>query len=121
MLLDTEHHPHPPRSTAKHCQEMPSQNTPTVQHDPDGQRFVVSLEESNDAYLDYERKKEGPHTILDFKATFVPPKWRNEGLATEIVTQAFRYAEEKGYRVKPTCPFVDALMKRKQEFEHLRV
>jgi len=53
---------------------MPSENTPTVQHDAEDQRFVVSLEESKDAFLDYERKKEGVHTILDFKATFVPPK-----------------------------------------------
>ena len=100
---------------------MPSENTPTVQHDPENQRFFTPLEESKDAFLDYEREKNGMHTILDFKATFVPPTQRNRGLATQIVTQAFRYAEEKGYRVKPTCPFVDALMKQKPEFEHLRV
>ena len=99
---------------------MPSKNTPTVQHDADGQRFFIPLEESKDAFLDYQREKNGMHTILDFKATFVPPKQRNKGLATEIVTQAFRYAEEKGYKVKPSCPFVDALMKQQQEFEHLR-
>lgn len=98
---------------------MPNE-LPPVQHDPQGQRFYIPLEGQKDAQLNYERKNHGAHQLLDFKATFVPPEDRNQGLASEIVEQAFRYAEEKGYKVKPTCPFVDALLKQKPAFEHLR-
>ena len=34
------------------------------------------------------------------------------GKVQNRVEQAFRYAEDKGYHVIPTCPFVDALLKR---------
>lgn len=91
-----------------------------VQHDSKRERFFIPLEGHKDAELQYEHKKQGGHSVLDFQSTFVPVPVRNQGVASKMVEQAFRYAEDKGYRVIPTCPFVDALLKRKPEFEHLR-
>lgn len=92
-----------------------------VQHDSKRGRFFIPLKGHKDAELQYEHKKQGGQSVLDFQSTFVPVPVRNQGVASKMVEQAFRFAEDKGSQVIPTCPFVDALMKEKQEFEHLRV
>jgi predicted GNAT family acetyltransferase len=94
---------------------------PPVQHDPQSEQFLINLEGQQNAKLDYTRKVEGERTVLDLKATFVPPGRRNQGLATKIVLNAFREAEAQGYKIRPSCPFTEALLQRKPAFQHLRV
>lgn len=72
-----------------------------VEHDPEHGKFFVNLE-SEQAVLEYERAGQ----VLDFRYVYVPPKFRNRGLAGKIVIHAFEYAEKGGFKVIPTCPFV---------------
>lgn len=93
---------------------------PPVQHDPQSEQFFIDLEGQHNAKLDYTRQAAGERTVLDLKATFVPPGKRNQGLATKMVMNAFREAEAQGYQIRPSCPFTKALLQRKPEFQHLR-
>ena len=98
---------------------MPNE-LPPVQQDPQSECFFIELEGHQNARLDYAQQAEGETTVLDLKATFVPRGKRNQGLATKIVLTAFRKAEEEGYQIRPSCPFTDALLQCKPEYQHLR-
>lgn len=90
--------------------------TVTVQHDPAQQRFYAVLLDRSEAELCY--RQEG--TVLDFYHTGVPEAFRTEGVAEQIVLAGFRYAEQQGYRVIPSCPYVSrGFLKRHREFEKL--
>lgn len=94
---------------------------PPVQHDPQSEYFFIDLEDQQNAKLNYTRQAEGEHTVLDLKATFVPPGKRNQGLATKLVLTAFRHAQAEGYKIRPSCPFTEALLQHNPSFQHLRV
>ena len=72
-----------------------------IEHDAEGKKFYCLLG-SGEAYLDYE--KTGPGE-LNFYHTYVPPEFRNRGIASELLTAAANYARENGYRVYPGCSY----------------
>lgn len=72
-----------------------------VKHDPAGQRFLMRLG-AYEATLLYAQKGK----ILDFYHIYVPDPFRNRGLAAKILIAAFDYAQEKGFKVVPSCPFI---------------
>ncbi len=92
-----------------------------IQHDTEERRFFVPFESYEDAELQYEKQKDNGHTILNFKSTYVPEPLRNQGIASRIVEGGFQYADERGFKVKPTCPFVETFLERHEEYERLRV
>ncbi len=90
--------------------------TVTVQHDPARQRFYAVLPDQSEAELCYRQEE----SVLDFYHTGVPEAFRTEGVAEQIVLAGFRYAEQQGYRVIPSCPYVSrGFLKRHKEFEKL--
>lgn len=66
--------------------------------------------------LEYDKLKDN---ILDLKGTFVPPSLRHRGIASKIALTALEYAKEHGYRVKPTCNFVEDYIKKHDEYKDL--
>ncbi len=104
--------------------------TVTVQHDPARQRFYAVLPDQSEAELCYRHpalngarvrpsgQQEG--AVLDFYHTGVPEAFRTEGVAEQIVLAGFRYAEQQGYHVIPSCPYVSrGFLKRHPEFQPL--
>ena len=90
--------------------------TVTVQHDPVRQRFYAVLPDQSEAELCYRQKG----AVLEFYHTEVPEAFRTEGVAEQIVRSGFRYANQQGYRVIPSCPYVSrGFLKRHKEFEKL--
>lgn len=74
----------------------------TVRHEPEAARFVADI--GNDAaYLSY---RELSGRILDLNHTYVPEPLRGRGIASRLTVQALQYAQDNGYRVVPSCPFV---------------
>lgn len=73
-----------------------------VEHDAAGKRFVARAEggEAELTYLDPEAK------VLELVHTYVPEEARGQGLGEALAEEAFRYAGQNGYRIRPTCPFV---------------
>ena len=73
-----------------------------IQHDLEANRFVMKTDHG-EATLDYRRADED---TLDFRSTFVPDADRGQGLGEVLVLHAVDWAEETGFRVLPSCPFV---------------
>ena len=44
--------------------------------------------------------------IMSIHHTFVPEQARGMGLAAELASEAFKFAREMGYKVRPDCPYI---------------
>lgn len=86
-----------------------------IHHDSDRQKFYAHLD-AGEAYLEYRPR--GKDT-LDYVSTFVPPEHRHQGTGEAIVKRALKYARENGYRVIPTCPFVQRVIEENPEYQEL--
>ena len=92
--------------------------TVTIQHDPATSRFSVVLPDRSEAELQYRRAG----TTLDFFHTYVPEKFRTEGIAEQVVQAGFDYARQEGLRVIPSCPYVSrGFLPRHPEYQDLVV
>lgn len=85
-----------------------------IRHDPDLGRFTAELD-GGDAYLAYRKNGD----VLDFYYTFVTPGLRGQGLAAEVTRAGFEHAREQGKKVRPTCPYVGAFLRRHPRYQDL--
>ena len=79
-----------------------------VLHDIQHSRFVIPLS-GGEAELVYEIVGDD---AIDLQHTEVPPSERNQGVADALVRAALAYAREHELRVVPTCPYVQAWVRR---------
>jgi predicted GNAT family acetyltransferase len=82
-----------------------------VVHDKPEHQFYL-LVDGHRAYLAYMDL--GDRT-LDIYRTFVPDALRGQGIAARLTEAALLYAEEQGYRVIPSCSYVDIYMQRRRQ------
>ena len=80
-------------------------------------RFEV-FESGQDAYLQYEGKKDG---VLDILHTMVPPQLEGMRIAADLTTAAARYAEINQLKIKPTCSFAKTYFIRHSQYGDLLV
>jgi predicted GNAT family acetyltransferase len=73
-----------------------------IHHDVGGHRFVARLP-GGDAVLAYTPAGPG---LLDFYSTFVPASERGRGVAAKLVRAGTAYARAEGFRVVPSCWYV---------------
>lgn len=86
----------------------------TIQHDTARHRFYAAMPDGSEAELCYEQDGK----TLNFHRTYVPEAFRTEGVAEQVVLAGFRYAEEQGFRVIPTCPYVSrGFLRRHPEYQ----
>jgi uncharacterized protein len=69
----------------------------------DGQEAVISYVKSGDAY--------------NLLHTFVPEELRGHGVAEQLVQGALDQIKAQGATFIPTCPFVQAFLKRHPEYQ----
>ena len=74
------------------------------------QQFQASID-GEIAYMEY-RYKDGMIVLMH---TDVPDRLSGKGIATSLAAFAFKYAKEKGLKVKVYCPFVLTFVKRHPE------
>lgn len=72
-----------------------------VRHEPARRRFAVRLGHDT-AVLEYQLR-EG---TINLYHTEVPPAFRGRGIAEQLCTAAFAYAQANGLTVIPSCPYV---------------
>jgi predicted GNAT family acetyltransferase len=86
----------------------PQLDRPTVRHEPERSRFVVSLPDG-EAELRY-----GPFAddVLDLQHTEVPSSGRGQGIGDALVRAALDYARGRGMRVMATCPYVQSWLRK---------
>ncbi|WP_439883263.1 GNAT family N-acetyltransferase [Pontibacter sp. MBLB2868] len=84
-------------------------------HDEEDLRFYMLIG-SNEAELTYTY----PETeVMDFDYTFVPESDRGQGIADELVRQGLEFAKSNNYRIIPSCPVVEAYIKRNPEYKEM--
>jgi predicted GNAT family acetyltransferase len=86
-----------------------------IKHNETDNKFYTVVDGS-EAYLRYLMFSDN---TMDMLKTYVPNELRDKGIAGEIVRKALNFAEEKNYKIIPTCSYVATFIKRHQEFGHI--
>ena len=91
----------------------------TVQHEETGNRgrFVIYLADGSEAEMTYQRRD--PTTIIA-DHTGVPPQFRGQGIAEQLIKAATDHARATGGRIVPVCSYVVAQFRRHPEWADLR-
>jgi predicted GNAT family acetyltransferase len=84
-------------------------------HEPDRQRFVADLGESQ-AVLEYRTVG---NATLDYARTYVPEEFRGKGIAAGLVAYALDFAAAHNYAVVPSCPFVARVIRENPRYAEL--
>lgn len=84
-------------------------------HDEEDLRFYAVIE-GDEAELTYTYPESG---VMDFDHTFVPESDRGNGYADQLVQTGLEYARSQGYQIVPSCPVVEAYIKRHSNYKDL--
>ncbi|PSR56516.1 N-acetyltransferase [Adhaeribacter arboris] len=84
-------------------------------HDPDDLRFYAEVA-GEEAELTYTYPED---TVMDLDYTYIPPAARNKGLADQLVKAGLDFARESNFQVIPSCPVVEAYVKRHPEYHDI--
>jgi predicted GNAT family acetyltransferase len=85
-----------------------------VKHDKVNERFVVIID-GHEVYLSYSLFADK----IDLSFVYTPPELRNKGIAAIVVEYALNYAKENNLKVIPSCSYVQAFVKRNDNFNDL--
>jgi predicted GNAT family acetyltransferase len=87
----------------------------SVTHNEAGQRFEATVD-GHLCVADYQMRG----NVMWMTHTGVPTAVGGRGIAAELVRVALAWAADKGWRVVPSCSYVDAYMRRHPETQGLR-
>ncbi|WP_425825999.1 GNAT family N-acetyltransferase [Streptomyces fractus] len=91
---------------------MTSATTPLVEHRPDEQRYVITVDGEAAGLTEYRDR--GDQRV--FFHTEVDDRFAGQGLASTLVAEALADVRAGGKRVVPVCPYwAKYLKKREQE------
>jgi predicted GNAT family acetyltransferase len=86
----------------------------TIVHQPQASRFEALVDGHLGLCL-YRRDGE----VLVLHHTEVPGALQGRGVAADLVAAALAWAREQGLRVRPSCSYVAAYMRRHRETQDL--
>lgn len=86
-----------------------------VKHDETNNKFFV-LVNGKEAYLRYLMDSRG---TMNMVKTYVPPELRGQGIAAVIVQAGLEFAKEKGFKIIPSCSYVETYIDRHKEYNSL--
>ncbi len=86
----------------------------TIDHDRAGHRFVA-VQDGHEARLDYTLAGD----VLAITHTIVPEAIGGRGIAGNLVRRALEHARAAGLRVRPSCEYAEAWMRRHPEYDDL--
>lgn len=85
-----------------------------VEHDASRGRFHASVQ-GHRCLCDY-RLRDG---VMHITHTEVPPELEGRGIAGELVRSAMAHARESGWKVRPSCSYAAAWVRRHPEVQDL--
>lgn len=85
-----------------------------VIHEEDNERFIIYTE-GEEAFIEYRMR----NNEMDLYHTYTHPSLRGKGLAALVVKAAFEFAKENNLKVIPTCSYVQAFVRRYDEYKDL--
>ncbi len=78
-----------------------------IQHEPQRQRFVVTMD-GMESVLEYRLRDDS----IDFTRTFVPEALRGRGIAEKLVRTGIAWAREQGYAMQASCWYAKRFLER---------
>ncbi|MFZ3561678.1 GNAT family N-acetyltransferase [Streptomyces sp. BH055] len=90
---------------------MTSDTTPVVEHRPDEQRYVITVDGERAGLTEY-RDRDGQRVFFH---TEVDDRFAGQGLASILVTEALADVRAAGKRVVPVCPYWAKYVKKRAE------
>lgn len=85
-----------------------------VIHEQENERFVIYINDK-EAFVEYNTTED----VLNLYHTYTEPELRGKGLAAQVVRAAIEFAKENNLKVVPTCSYVQAFIKRNDEYKEL--
>lgn len=82
-----------------------------VRNDETQNKFYA-LVDGHEAHIEYAHTGD----VYDLMHTFVPEELRGHGVAEELVRASLDQIKAQGAKFFPTCPFVQAFLKRHPEY-----
>jgi len=82
-----------------------------VQNDEARHKFYAVVD-GHEAHIQYDHSGD----VYNLKHTFVPEELRGHGVAEELVRTSLDQIKAQGAKFLPTCPFVQAFLKRHPEY-----
>ena len=76
-----------------------------IAHQPAQQRFVLQLA-GDEASVHYQLNGQQ----INFDHTYVPPAFRGQGLAEQLVRHALDWAQAQQYQVNASCSYVQRFL-----------
>lgn len=89
--------------------------TTRIEHHPENSRFEIFLDDELTGYAEYS---ESPG-VRNFNHTLTYPQFRGHGLAAQVVEFALQASRADGFKVVPTCWFVDEFIAARKEYADL--
>ena len=86
-----------------------------VKNNKQKNRYELSVN-GKTAVAEYILNKQG---VLFFTHTEVPDEHEGQGVASKLLEEAFKDAEDRGLKIAPICPFVKAYLQRHSEWKRL--
>ncbi len=84
-------------------------------HDKQNHQFSVTVE-GKEAQLTYHMQNAD---TINFDHTYVPSELRGQGIAAKIVKTGLDFARENDFQVIPSCSYVDAYVRRHEEYQNI--
>ena len=88
--------------------------TVAIPHTPARQRFEATVD-GHLCVADYQLRG----NVLWMTHTGVPTAVGGRGIAAELVRVALAWADEQGFKVEPSCSYVEVYMRRHPETQRL--
>jgi predicted GNAT family acetyltransferase len=99
---------------------MSETNALAIRHNPAANRFEATV----DGLLcqaAYQLSEQAGSTVMTIHHTGVPAALEGRGIAAQLVQAALGHARAQGLKVRPTCSYVAAYMRRHPEWADVRV
>lgn len=87
--------------------------TNAIVHHPEEQCFLLAWQ-GQQARLDYQFMTEA-RTQVDFNHTYVPPEFRGQGLAEQLVQAGLSWAAQHNLQVHASCWYVAKVLRANAE------
>jgi uncharacterized protein len=89
--------------------------TAAIRDNPAQQRYEIVDDDEVGAFLEYVRHG----SVADFVHTQTTPGHQGRGLGPTLVRGALDDARERGWQIRPYCPFVRSFLLDHQEYRDL--
>lgn len=86
-----------------------------VTDEPDESRFVARVDGEVAGWAAY--RIEGDHVV--FTHTRVPDEFEGKGVGSRLARVALDTVRDRGQRVIPVCPFIEAYTRRHSEYDSI--